>query len=397
MASGGCSSKASMPAPNHASWIESEVLGSSALLRGIRSEPERYKLQILVTELDQDGVRETWGYRADAEYFYPASTVKLPAAVATLIKLRSLAEEHGVNLTPDTPMRFHPQFEATEIEDRDASNIETQQITLRHLLRKVFLVSDNEAYNKMFELVGSNELNQLMQRVEPGGGRIVHRLSEGRTAQQNAELPAIDFLNADGTVLLSLPERISQPTFASDSDIESLPGYPKFELGRAYTTGRERVEEPFVFAGKNRTPLSALHRLVIMLAEPSHESGQLGLHESDRQLLVEIMQTLPRQSANPVYDPEKYPDEYPKFFLPGIRDALGHDQVLIANKLGRAYGFSIDAAHIYDERNQRAIVLSAVIYTNDNATLNDGIYEYALADQALAQIARKVAERLLAD
>jgi hypothetical protein len=96
-----------------------------------------------------------------------------------------------------------------------------------------------------------------------------------------------------------------------------------------------------------------------------------------------------------VYDPEEYPDEYPKFFLPGLRDAVGTDSLLVANKLGRAYGFSIDTAHIVHEPSDRAIVLTVALYTNDNATLNDGVYEYDLADQALEQIARQVARKLL--
>lgn len=382
-------------------WLEEEVLGASPLLRGLRAEPERYRVQIIVSRVVDGAELRTWSYRPDADYFYPASTVKLAAAVASLNELRALSGRHGVELTRDTPMRFHPQFGANSIESADPTNLDSGAITLGHLIRKVFLVSDNEAYNKMFELVGSSGLNELMRRVGPPGemegmgGRIVHRLSEARTARENAMLPSIEFLGQDDRVLLALPERIDEPVFADDEDLRGLAGYPAFELGRAYTTGSTRVEEPFVFRGKNRVSLEALHWLAAMVAEPGIDRGRLGLTEDDRAWLLGVMRMLPRESTNPVYDAAEYPDAYQKFFLPGLSRALGAGDVVVAGKLGRAYGFSSDTSHIVHTPSGRSIVLSAVVYTNDNATLNDGVYEYRLADRALAEIAERVGERML--
>jgi len=41
-----------------------------------------------------------------------------------------------------------------------------------------------------------------------------------------------------------------------------------------------------------------------------------------------------------------------------------------------SYGFSIDIAYIIDIENNIEFFLSALIYTNNNNTINDGKYEY---------------------
>jgi hypothetical protein len=65
--------------------------------------------------------------------------------------------------------------------------------------------------------------------------------------------------------------------------------------------------------------------------------------------------------------------------------------VTITNKLGRAYGFSVDNAHVRvawaDEKDEgktktknkkkfREFFLAAVVETNANQTVNDDLYEY---------------------
>ena len=61
----------------------------------IFSEPDQYKLQIIYTQVnrDQNNVPElaTHTYRLKPrEYFYPASTIKIPIAVLAMEKLNSI-------------------------------------------------------------------------------------------------------------------------------------------------------------------------------------------------------------------------------------------------------------------------------------------------------------------
>ena len=52
------------------------------------------------------------------------------------------------------------------------------------------------------------------------------------------------------------------------------------------------------------------------------------------------------------------------------------DHIQIFNKVGFAYGFMLDNAYFIDVNNGLEFFLSAVIYVNQNDTLNDNIYEY---------------------
>lgn len=67
----------------------------------ILKNPEKYRVQILYTQIDRDAQNNpnftSYSYRVDPkEYFYPASTVKLPAAALALEKLNELGKE-GLN------------------------------------------------------------------------------------------------------------------------------------------------------------------------------------------------------------------------------------------------------------------------------------------------------------
>jgi hypothetical protein len=68
---------------------------------------EKYRLQILYTQIDRDKKNRpkftTFGYRINnAEYFYPASTVKFPASALALEKINNLNIK---GLTKYSPMR----------------------------------------------------------------------------------------------------------------------------------------------------------------------------------------------------------------------------------------------------------------------------------------------------
>ena len=50
--------------------------------------------------------------------------------------------------------------------------------------------------------------------------------------------------------------------------------------------------------------------------------------------------------------------------------------IKIFNKIGLAYGFTIDNAYIVDLDNNVEFFLTAVIYSNSNEVMNDNVYDY---------------------
>lgn len=371
------------------------------------ADPAAHRLQVLLRVPRRDGDEwrfDTHDFRLDAEYFYPASTVKTAAAVAALEEIAAL-RRRGVEVAEDTPMRIGPQFEETEAQQGDPSNRDGDAITVAQEVRKLFLVSDNEAFNRLFELMGRDSVNRSMHRLGLDSAHIVHRLSERRTPDENRQFPMIEFLGPDGEVVHRLEERVEE--LPTSNAAEGQTGADR-DLGQAFMEGGEKTERPFDFRVKNRFGLADLQALNVLLLRPdlapllegwTGALPRLGAGQLD--LVRRAMSELPRQSTNPVYDPQEAPDHWVKFLLPGLRRVVPAGDLKVYNKIGRAYGFSIENAYVVDERSsdgdaapERAFFLNVVLYTNANQTLNDDTYEYEAADRFLEDLGAEIVRRL---
>jgi hypothetical protein len=85
---------------------------------------------------------------------------------------------------------------------------------------------------------------------------------------------------------------------------------------------------------------------------------------------------LPGESDYPKYGLPEYYDSYSKFFKFGLDEGPIPSQYRIFNKTGNAYGHVLDGSYFVDFNNGVEFLVSAIIYTNENETLNDDTYEY---------------------
>ncbi|MCB1035307.1 MAG: serine hydrolase, partial [Acidobacteria bacterium] len=357
-------------------------------------DAETYKLQVVlgVVEEGADGQAKLkqYGFRLGEEYFYPASSVKMFAAVAALEQLDTLRRQTGLPIDADTPLTYFPLFAGEVVESADPSHLEGGTITVRHEIRKLFLVSDNQAFNRLYELVGQDRLARSLRRAGLGKARIVHRLSEARTAEENRRYPKIE-ARGEGFVYV-LPERTSEPL----PEAEPIPG---LQVGEGYMEGEEKVEAPFDFTAKNRVALRDLQRGLCKIVRPEVDCGgrPFRLTEEDRAILLEALHQLPRESEDPRYDPAEYPDDYVKAFLPGVARIIPPERLQIYNKIGQAYGFETENAWIVDTGTGRGFFLAATLYVNEDGILNDDHYEYeAVAQPFLADLAEAAARHFWA-
>lgn len=347
------------------------------MLRVMADHAPVFRLQVVVgTVAERDGrkVLVQEGFRLGEEYFYSASSIKMFAAVAALERLAELRAETGRAIDLDTPLIYHPLFDGETVEESDPSHLGGGTITVRHELRKLFLVSDNEAFNKLYELVGQDGLAASLARVGLGDARIIHRLAEPRSAEENRRFPRIDFRLADG--VFTLPERTSEP-------LPALPEMAGLRVGTAQMTDAGRIDEPLDMTGKNRISLVDLQRGLCKVVAPEVDCGggpAFDLSPADRAVVLEAMSQLPRESKDPVYAPADHPDDFVKFFLPGVARVVPAERLRIYNKIGQAYGFTTENSWIVDEGTGRSFFLAATLYTNADGVLNDDVYEYA--DQA---------------
>lgn len=387
-------SRADASAPRQDDALALELLRSHPGLGRLLDEAPRWRLQLLVGLLEEGPagrpILHQYGFRAGAEYFYPASAVKLFAAVAALQRLAELRRATGLTMDVDTALVYHPLFADQRLEERDPQNLAGGHITVRQQIREMLLVSDNDAFNRLYDFVGQDRLAESLQRAGLDSARIVHRLEVSRSPEDNRRAPRIDLVGRE--FRYSLPERSAPPLPDPVPPAGLL-------VGRGYLGAAGRVDEPMDFSPKNRVALSDLQRGLCMIVRPDADcGGGFELDEADRELLLEALAQYPRQSANPVYDVADYPDEYVKFLLPGLRRRIPPERLRIYNKIGQAYGFTTENAWVVDAASGHGFFLAATLYTNEDGILNDDRYEYEdIALPFLADLGEAAARRLLSD
>ena len=361
------------------------------------ASPESFRAQVLISEVvtNRSGriQLKRHGYRVGAEYFYPASTVKLCVAVAALKTVERLQPASLVTDLADVPMEIAPLFPGDAPQVTDASNVQGGYITVAHEMRKIALVSDNQAFNRLYDLVGHEQLNRAMHELGLRSVVINHRLSETRTIPDMRASAKVAFRVTGGEAIV-VPARNSKLMLTNVAK--------NLLVGNGFMKGKDLVQTPMDFSTRNGISLVDLQDLLVKVARPDINLGTPGLKltESHRARLVQAMTEYPRESENPIYPAKDFPDEYSKFLLPGIRRVFpsmtSGERVESTGKIGRAYGFSVENSFVRNPANGRAVFVTAVIYTNADGVLNDDKYEYeTVADPFFADLGELIAHRWL--
>lgn len=365
--------------------IERLLQESEAIPRAVREDAAAYRVQAIVSFLPRPGEGGpivSHSFREDEEYFYPASTIKLPTALAALDALNDpLMVAAGV--TEHSRLRFHPCFEGEGVEENDPSNVDGGAISIGHDARHALIVSDNVAHNRLFEFLGHEGTNRRLRGMGLSSVAFNHRLSEPHSREEHRRTPRIEAFGSRGRVVL--PSRESG-LISDHADVRGI------EVGRAYIEDDRLIEKPFSFGWRNRISLKDLHRLVIAVVRPDIATGvRLELPEDRRRLVLDAMEQFPRQSTNPDFRGE-HPDEFVKPLLPGLRAALGHDGFRMWNKIGWAYGFMTDTACVHDLVSDSWFSITATMHVNPGGVIGRDDYEYdSISRPLFAGLARAVA------
>ena len=311
------------------------------IVKKMLASAEDYEIQILYTQVNRDSSNrpsfQTHRYRVDDHtYFYPASTVKFPAAVLALEKVRALNIEgldaHSVMLTDSA-------FEGQSIAWEDSS-AESGFPSVAQYVKKILLVSDNDAFNRLYEFIGQGPLNRSLWERGHAQTRLLHRLSIALTAEENRHTNPIRFVAGDQTLY-------EQP-LGYNSEPIAVPG--KILRGKGFMRGGELQEQPMDFTSKNFFPLTNQQKVLRSIIFPNDViGGGFDLEPEDYELLYRYMSQFPRESSWPSYDSTYY-DSYVKFFMFGDQKENMPDHIRIFNKVGFAYGTLTDNAYIVDLR-----------------------------------------------
>ncbi|OJJ22942.1 hypothetical protein BKI52_00900 [marine bacterium AO1-C] len=338
-------------------------------LDSILKNPKKYQVQIIYTKIDRNDKQTprftTYHWNVDNNrYFYPASTVKFPAALLALEKLNKL---NISGLDKYTPVRFDsvrtPQ-QSLYIDTTAKDSIPT----LAHLIKQIFIVSDNEAYNRVFEFLGQDYIQKTLRKKGYLNTKIAHRLEVGGlTKEDNLYTSPVTFYRGQDTIY-------HQP--AAKSNAFPASRFTNLKLGKAYQKNGEIISQPMDFTDYNGIALQDLHDFIkaVIFPEAVPARQRFDLKAQDYQFLYQVMSQFPRESQYPTYTKEW--DSYGKFLFWGNSKEKMPTQVRIFNKIGQAYGFLTDAAYFVDFANGVEFILSATIFVNNNQTFNDNKYEY---------------------
>ena len=339
----------------------------------IVSDPEKYRIQILYSQIDRDVNQKpkftTYTFRTDSnKYFYPASTVKFPSAVLALDKLKVYSSQ---NINKETHLTIEDGYNGMTEVIEDTSSI-NRKASIAHYIKKILVISDDDAFNRIYEFLGQEYLNKRMWGIGYDDFKVSHRLSLPLTIEENQYTNPFNFYDNQGKKILNQPMQHSKLEF----EISTKKNF----IGNAYLKNGEKINNAMDFTQKNYFKLSDQHHFLRQIIFPGtimNDDQKLNLSESDYNFLYEWMQKLPRESTFPTYnDYLRFYDGYCKFFIYGDSKEKMPENIKIFNSVGWAYGFLIDNAYVIDTVNDVEFFLSAVIYVNKNEILNDDQYQY---------------------
>lgn len=299
----------------------------------------------------------------DQHYFYPASTVKLPVAILALQKLN----EWGIaGLDPAATMIT----EAGDAIQKPAFNdptTATGRPSIAQYIKKILLVSDNDAFNRLYEFLGQEYINNSLHKMGYADAQILHRLDVSLTEEENRTANPVRFFDSSLHLLLEKPAEKSKMIYAARTD----------KQGTGFMRDGQLVNEPFDFSRKNRLSLTSLHSILrsVLFPDDVAQQQRFNLKPDDYRLLRKYMSMFPAESASPSYDKTDYPDDYVKNWMMEKNGTMP-EGIRLFNKTGTAYGYLLDIAYIADFNNHIEFMLSAVIYCNSDGVLNDNQYDY---------------------
>jgi hypothetical protein len=338
-------------------------------LQKVLADTAMYQVQILYTQIDRNEhgnpLFTTYPFNVDdSRYFYPASTVKLPVA---LLALEWLEEQQVAGLTLETTM-LTDSVRPSQLPAWSDSTSQNGLPSIGHYIKKILLVSDNDAYNRLYELLGTDYINQKLNEKGLLNSVIMQRLSFPISADENRQFNPIRFVDNTGKAILEIPARQADSTYV-------VPGNPK--LGRAYYKNDSLIQGGMDFSYKNKFSLSDLHGVLQRTIFPEAFVGieRFNLNEEHRNFVLQYMSMLPRESEFPRYDITEFYDSYSKFIKFGTEKGKIAPRFRLFNKTGWSYGHLIEGGYFVDFETGVEFFVSAIVYVNEDQILNDDRYE----------------------
>lgn len=347
---------------------EELMAANPAAFADVLKNRDSLRVQVIYTRIDRDKKNRPhftnyyFNVKNDL-YFYPASMVKMPVAFFALEKLNKLGIPRNASMITE-------KGSAGQTAVYNDPTTPDGRPTLEHYIKKIFLVSDNDANNRLYEFLGQQHLQDELSKKGYKDAQIIRRLAITMTEEQHRTTNPLSFRDSSGKIIYEQPQFISNYKYLLRDQ----------KIGKGYVNDQNNlVNEPFDFSRKNRIYLNDLHQLLrsVLFPESVPKTQRFNFTADDYRFLYQYMSQLPSESKFPEYDTTEFYDAYCKFLLFGTRKHKPLPKhIRIFNKVGWSYGFLTDVAYIVDFEKNIEFMLSATIYCNADGILNDDKYDY---------------------
>ena len=358
------------------------VLKSDPYLKEIIKDKEDYEIQVMLTKINHDNTKidfQNYQYQHDEnQYFYPASTIKLPIVVLTLKKINELRSK-GSDITLKSKIILNNVDNYSNFKPQDSIT------SFQNLIADIFLVSDNSASNILIDFIGYNYFNDEMQNAGFDRTYLNHKFNPDPYVNSTWQISDLD-----NNMISSIND--NQKIIKADDKTNGL------DKGESRYFNGEILDESLNFSEKNRFSITDMHNLIkyIFYPEIFDMANTFNLNVEDYDFIRYWMSRFTYEDIGEKFiGDEKFFETYNKFFIHGDEQSVSNEQIRVYNKIGQAYGTSIDNGLIKNYQNNVEFILTSTIYTNKNKVINDNLYEYDdIAEPFLAKLSRAIYKEL---
>jgi hypothetical protein len=359
----GCST--TKPVVSKENMLE-QLMAQNPAFADILKNRDSLRVQIVYTKIDRDSRNQPryTDYYFNVKnnlYFYPASSVKMPVAFLAIEKMNEL------KIPLNTTFITEKSYAGQTMVYNDPTSPDGRP-TVEHYIKKLFVVSDNDANNRLNELLGQQYLNDQLYKKGYKEAQILHRLGVSMPDDQQRNTNPFSFRDTSGKIMYEQQNKNSSYNYIPRTDF----------VGNAYMSSDKKIETPMNFSSKNRFYLTDLHQVLRSVIFPESVSKQQRFNFTpvDYSFVYQYMSQLPSETTYPEYELKEHYDSYVKFFMFGTKKEPMPKHIRIFNKVGWAYGFLTDVAYIVDFEKNIEFMLSATIYCNADGVLNDDKYDF---------------------
>ncbi len=205
--------------------------------------PEKYKLKLVFTQINRNKTKvalETVSFREDQkEYLYPASIVKLPTALIALEELNEIRKKSS-DASINNTIKFFQKKGCLPTMNQIKIGNRMYPTNLDVLIKMMLAVSDNDAYNRVYDFSGQQKINTRIKELGFKNGKIIRKFVLNCNLNQNRVSDSLIMVGKKGERLYTRGTIFNTDSISIDTS---------YKLGLQYEGfNKQIINKPFDFS-----------------------------------------------------------------------------------------------------------------------------------------------------